>query len=77
MNLKTKLDNQNQIRTLIFEEKEIDDDVKILSKIESFYEKLFKSHFFKHVSKIENFLCAIATSSLNSDQIKLCEKKLI
>ena len=68
--------NQNQIRKLIIDEKEIDDNVELLKKkkIESFYETPFKSQSFKNVSEIENFLCGITTPSLNNDQINLCEK---
>ena len=55
LNLEKKRGNQNQIRKLIFDEKEIDDDVEILDKLESFYETLFKSQSFKNVSEIENF----------------------
>ena len=55
---------------------EIDNDIEILNKIESFYKTLFKIQSFKNVSEIENFLCAITTPSLNSDQINLCEKYL-
>ena len=69
-------DNQNQIRNLIIDEKEIDSDAEILKKIESFYETLFKSHSSKNVSEIEKFLCGIITLSLNNDQINLCEKDL-
>ena len=76
MNLEKKRGNQNQIRKLIIDEKEIDGDVEILKKIESFYETLFKSQSFKNVSEIEKFLCGITTPSLNNDQINLCEKDL-
>ena len=69
-----KYGNQNQIR--IIDEKEIDDDVEILKKIESFYETPFKSQSFKNVSEIENVLCGITTPSLDNDQINLCEKDL-
>ena len=76
MNLEKKRGNQNQIRKLIIDEKEIDGDVEIFKKIESFYETLFKSQSFKNVSEIEKFLCGITTPSLNNDQdqISLCEK---
>ena len=43
LNLEKKRGNQNQIRKLIIDEKEIDGDVEILKKIESFYETLLKS----------------------------------
>ena len=76
LNLEKKRGNQNQIRKLIIDEKEIDGDVEILKKIESFYETLFKSQSFKNVSEIEKFLCGITTPSLNNDQINLCEKDL-
>ena len=74
MNLEKKRGNQNQIRKLIIEEKEIAGDVDIIKK--SFYETLFKSQSFKNVSEIEKFLCGITTPSLNNDQINLCEKDL-
>ena len=70
MNLEKKRGNQNQIRKLIIDEKEIDGDV------ESFFETLFKSQSFKNVSEIEKFLCDITTPSLNKDQINLCKKDL-
>ena len=76
MNLEKKRGNQNQIRKLIIDEKEIDGDVEIFKKIESFYETLFKSQSFKNVSEIEKFLCDITTPSLNKDQINLCKKDL-
>ena len=60
MNLEKKRGNQNQIRKLIIDEKEIDGDVEILKK------KI----------EIEKFLCDITTPSLNKDQINLCEKDL-
>ena len=71
-----KCRNQNQICKLIIDEKQLDGDVEILKKIESFYETLFKSQSFKNVSEIEKFLCGITTPSLNNDQdqISLCEK---
>ena len=76
MNLEKKRGNQNQIRKLLIDEKEIDGDVVIFKKIESFYETLFKSQFFKNVYEIVKFLCGITTQSLNNDQINLCEKDL-
>ena len=77
LNLEKKRGNQNQIHKLTIDEKEIDGGVEILTKIESFYETLFKSQSFKNVSEIENFLSVIATPSLNNDQINLCEKQKI
>ena len=74
LNLEKKRGNQNQIRKLIIDEKEIDGDVEILKKIESFYETLFKSQSFKYVSEIAKILCGITTPYLNNDQINLCEK---
>ena len=71
MNIEKKRGNQNQIRKLIIDEKEIDGDVEIFKKIGSFYETLFKSQSFKNVSETENFLCDITTPSLNNDQINL------
>ena len=65
LNLEKKRGNQNQIRKLIIDEKEIDGDVEILKKIESFYETLLKS-----------LSVSITTPSLNNDQINLCEKDL-
>ena len=59
LNLEKKRGNQNQIRKLIIDEKEIDGDVEILKKIGSFYETLFKSQSFKNVSEIEKFLCEL------------------
>ena len=50
LNLEKKRGNQNRIRKLIIDEKEIDGDVEIFKKIESFYETLFKSQSFKNVS---------------------------
>ena len=43
LNLGKKRGNQDQIRKLIIDEKEIDGDVEILKKIKSFCETLFKS----------------------------------
>ena len=76
LNLEKKRGNQNQIRKLTIDEKEIDDDIEIFKKIGSFYETLFKSQSFKNVSEIEKFLCNITTPSLNKDQINLCKKDL-
>ena len=74
LNFETK--SGNQICKLIFGKKEKDDDVEILNKMESFYEKLFKRQFFKNVSEIEIFLCTVTTPHLNNDQINFCEKDL-
>ena len=52
LNFKKKRGSQNQIRTLTFDEKEIDEDVEILNKIYSFYETHFKSQSSKNVLKI-------------------------
>ena len=76
MNLEKKRGNQNQIRKLIIDEREIDDDVEILKKIESFCETLLKRQSLKNVSEIEKFLCGFITLSLNNDQINLWEKDL-
>ena len=76
MNLEKKRANQNQIRWLITDEKEIDVDMEIFKNIESFYEALFKSQSFKNVSEIKKFLCGITTPSLNNQQINLFEKDL-
>ena len=76
LNLEKKPGNQNQIRQLLFDKKEIDGDVEILNEIKSFYESLFKSQSSKHVSEIKKILCAITTPSLNNDQIFFCKKDL-
>ena len=76
LNLEKKRGNQNQIRKLIIDEKEIDGDVEILKKIESFYETLFKSQSFKNVSEIEKFLCGITTPSQQRSN-KSLQKRLI
>ena len=52
MNLEKKHGYQNQIRKLIFYEKEIDRDVKILNKIKNFSEVLFKSQSSKNENGI-------------------------
>ena len=67
MNLEKKLGYQNQIRKLIFDQKEIDNDAEILDKIKNFYETLFKKQSSKIVIEIEK-LWAITTPSLKSDQ---------
>ena len=59
MNLEKKLGNQNEIRKLIIDEKEIDGDIEIFKKIKNFYETLFKSQSFKNVSEIENFYAVL------------------
>ena len=59
MNLEKKRGNQNEIRKLIIDEKEIDGDIEIFKKIENFYETLFKSQSFKNVSEIENFYAVL------------------
>ena len=59
MNLEKKRGNQNEIRKLITDEKEIDGDIEIFKKIENFYETLFKSQSFKNVSEIENFYAVL------------------
>ena len=71
LNIEKKRGNQNQIRKLIIDGKEIDGDAEILKKFGSFYETLFKSQSFKNVSETEHFLCDISTPSLNNDQINL------
>ena len=52
LNLEKNCGNQNQIRTLISDEKEIDDNVEISNKIESSSETLFKSQ----LCEIANFV---------------------
>ena len=59
LNLEKKCGDKNQIRKLIIDEKEIDGDVEILKKIESFYETPFKSQSFKYVSEIKNFYAVL------------------
>ena len=76
MNLEKKRGNQNQIRKLTFDQKEIDEDVEMLNRIKSFYKALFKCQSSKNVSEIEKSLCAITTRSHNNDQTNLCEKVL-
>ena len=76
LNLEKKSGNQNHIRKLIIDEKQIDGNIEILKKIENFYETLFKTQSFKNVSEIENFLCGIVTPSLNNGQINLSKKDL-
>ena len=76
MNLEKKSGNQNHIRKLIIDEKQVDGNVEILNKIENFYETLFKTQSFKNVSEIENFLCGIVTPSLNNGQTNLSKKDL-
>ena len=56
LNLAKKRGNQNQICKLIIDEKEIDGDVEILKKIESFDKTIFKSQSFTNVSEIEIFM---------------------
>ena len=67
MNLEKKLGYQNQIRKLIFDQKEIDNDAEILDKIKNFYETLFKKQSSKIIIEIEK-LWAITTPSLKNDQ---------
>ena len=67
MNLEKKRGYQNQIRKLIFDQKEIDNDAEILDKIKNFYETLFKKQSSKIAIEIEK-LCAITTASLKNDQ---------
>ena len=67
MNLEKKLGYQNQIRKLIFDQKEIDNDAEILDKVKNFYETLFKKQSSKIVIEIEK-LWAITTPSLKNDQ---------
>ena len=67
MNLEKKRGYQNQIRKLIFDQKEIDNDAEILDKIKNFYETLFKKQSSKIAIEIEK-LCAITTPSLKNDQ---------
>ena len=67
MNLEKKLGYQNQIRKLIFDQKEIDNDAEILDKVKNFYETLFKTQSSKIVIEIEK-LWPITTPSLKNDQ---------
>ena len=76
LNLEKKSGNQNHIRKLIIDEKQIDGNIEIFKKIENFYETLFKTQSFKNVSEIENFLCGIVTPPLNNGQINLSKKDL-
>ena len=73
MNLEKKRGNQNQIRKLIIDKKEIDGNVEILKKIENFYETLFKTQSFKNVSEIEKFYYSLSQQRSN----KSLQKRLI
>ena len=76
MNLEKKRGNQNQIRKLIIDEKEIDGDVEIFLKMESFYETIFKSQSFKNVSEIEKFYVVLLPVSQQQPN-KSLPKRLI
>ena len=56
MNLEKKRGNQYQIRKLMFDRKEINDDYKnneVLNEIKSFYKTLFKNQLSKNVREIQ------------------------
>ena len=74
MNLEKKCGNQNQIRMLITDGKEIDCDVGIFKKLKVSMKYFFKSQPFKNVSEIEKFLCGITTVSQQRSNKSLRER---
>ena len=74
LNLEKQRGNQNRIRKLIANEKEINNETEILNEIKLFYKTLFQNPSQKHsTDDINHFLNALGISKLSTDQIILCD----
>ena len=77
LNLEKQRGNQNRIRKLIVNEKEINNETEILNQIKRFYETLFQKPSLKHsTDDINHFLNTLDIPKLSADQIILCDIEL-
>ena len=74
LNLEKQRGNQNRIRKLIANEKEINSETEILNQIKLFYETLFQKAFQKYsADDINHFLNTLHIPNLSTDQIILSD----
>ena len=77
LNLEKQRGNQNRIRKLIVNEKEINNETEILNQIKLFYETLFQKPSQKYsADDINHFLNTLDIPKLSTDQIILCDIEL-
>ena len=77
LNLEKQQGNQNRIRKLIVNEKEINNETEILNQIKLFYETLFQKPSLKYsTDDINHFLNTLDIPKLSADQIILCDIEL-
>ena len=75
--LRKKWSNQNQFWKLIFEEEEVDEDVKILSKIKAFKKHLLKVSHPKMYTKLKNFYAPLLLHLLTRIKSILAKKTYV
>ena len=74
LNLEKQRDNQNRIRKLIVNEKEINNETEILNQIKLFYETLFQKPSQKDsADDVNHFLNTLDIPKLSTDQIFRCD----
>ena len=77
LNLEKQRGDQNRIRKLIVNEKEINNETEILNQIKLFYETLFQKPSLKYSTDDTNhFLNTLDIPKLSADQIILCDIEL-
>ena len=77
LNLEKQRGNQNRIRKLIVNEKEINNETEILNQIKLFYETLFQKPSLKYsTDDINHFLNIVNIPKLSADQVILCDIEL-
>ena len=76
LNLEKKRGVQNQIRKLIFENKEKTDHKEISKNIKTFYETLFKQNFSKFNVEKQRFLNYLSTRTFPNEQYDLSKNKM-
>ena len=77
LNLEKQRGNQNRIRKLIVNQKEINNETEILNRIKLFYETLFQKPSLKYsTDDINHFLNTLDIQKLSADQIILCDIEL-
>ena len=75
--LRKKWSNQNQFWKLIFDEKEVDEDVKILNKIKAFKKHLLKVSHPKMYMELKNFYAPLLLHLLTSIRSILAKKTYV
>ena len=77
LNLEKQRGNQNRIRKLIVNEKEINNETEILNQIKLFYDTLFLKLSLKYsTDDINHFLNSLDIPMLSAHQIILCDIEL-